>query len=448
MSKSKACISCCISIIFFINLCVIGCSSNVETNAISTVKVSEITGLFYETKEESGLTIPEKQYSGYVIVVGNTANEPVPSVSQEVIPYLNSIFLFDGISTNTTRPKLVLVSAAGYSNHEVYDIASLELSDAMVNGSELRNQNISKQNIGVINEVIGTPATTSHLDFFSAMKEGVKYLSGIEGNKLMIVMGSGLNDVGYLNFASSPDLINQDPKTTANWIVSDPNSGVSKETLLDYDVYFFGLGNTVQPQPALELEGVNSCNNLWEVYDELAWALGANNVFVEKTTYINSVSPETSYIVNPVLFYEDSPIDWNTGCDQRTVIDMHFTEGSLTFPPDSWIPEDKKAAIEALRPTADDINANDNIQVTIIGYSASTAKRLELDTSELTTKRAQTVYNILVNDLGVDPSKIVEVRGAGTGHFVDEFPNGVYDNSIAAMNRVVVVTGTVGQTND
>jgi outer membrane protein OmpA-like peptidoglycan-associated protein len=421
------------------------------------------TSYDYAIKEIAGLTVPadypEKGYVSAAIVAGNTANQPIPSITPSLEPYLNSALL--------SGKDIKLFSAAGRNHHERISLqGTLIKVDAQ--GNERRNkfamegrQDVKENeeneeneenigNIDIVNRSLNAPPKTGNLDFFGAMIEAAGALEqgSVEQNeesgtyqskKLLIIIGSGLNDVGVLNFASNPALINQDPNEVAESILAMSGAGVIETTLSGFDVVFSGLGSTALPQGGLQYQGEeNSRTNLRAIYQAIVERLGGRAIF-DNPDLSETGSVETKLLVNPTVFDLSVPLQWSgDGDSDGDEQEWHFTEDSVRFQPDLYEYSDIEVARENLKVIADNIISD--TQITILGYQAATSANIQRETSELTTARANAVRDVLINDLGVDPLQVIEVRGAGTGYFVDEFDeNGNWDANLAPLNRVVVI---------
>jgi outer membrane protein OmpA-like peptidoglycan-associated protein len=401
----------------------------------------------YPTKEVGGLTVPAEDYKAVVLVIGNTANQPVPEISNNIEPFLNAALMINGFFNDDGEFQgngFAIVSAAGSGSHETIVLNGEGLKAVKAGGNEKNNKKHASTDIDKIKSHMSASPSADSLDFLGGIKEAVHQVEGVEGDGkiLLVLIGSGLNDVGPLNFASYPDLINQDPSTIVSTILENPDTNLSNTTLEGFDVVLSGLGETVPPQPDLENEGTNSRENVRKIYEELVRGLGGNVLYTDKTATSSEkkTSVETSYTVTPTILNPASPLVWKSNAD---ITELHFTTESLNFNGDEATFVDPAAAASTLNAVVDEIKGEKNVKISIVGYTASTKANLNESENSLSTERANAVRDILVNNLGVDSSLIVEVRGAGTGHFANEFPygpGGDYDYAAAVQNRVVVVT--------
>lgn len=413
--------------------CLFGCgSSEVSSGGSGGTTGQNAKGMH----EVGGLVVPEKEYEAICVIVGNTANEPTPQINDAIAPYLNSAFLVESSGAKIDMSSFIFISAAGSSNHGSLPLDSSGLKAAKIDGNENNNAAAASENLQTISDAISVDPGTNHVDFFGALKEASRQLKNYSGDKLIIVIGSGINDAGDLNFALNTGLINQDPSSITQSILSDPSTNVSATTLEGCDVVWAGLGDTTLPQPELKSEGENSIDNLATIYRSLIEGMGGTVVMFDMSQTDNP-SIQTSYTVTPFVF-DDEPLVWE---DTGSNTEWHFTETSLAFNPDEATFVDAAAAKEALKSVAEEINASSASKITITGYQAATSARIFESTSDLTQARAQAVSDMLVNELGVSPSAIEAVIGGGTGSFVDEFDdNGNWSDELASLNRVVVIS--------
>ena len=414
-------------------VCLYGCgSSEVSSGSSGGASGQNTEGM----QEVGGLIVPEKEYEAVCVIVGNTANEPAPQINDAIAPYLNSAFLVESSGAKIDMSSFIFISAAGSSTHESLPLDSSGLKAAKIDGNENNNVTAASANFQTISEAISVDPGTNHVDFFGALKEASRRLKNYSGPKLIIMIGSGVNDAGDLNFALNTGLINQNPSDVTKSILSDSSTNVSSTTLENCDVVWAGLGDTTLPQPELKSEGENSIDNLAAIYKSLIEGMGGAVVMFDMSQTDNP-SIQTSYTVTPFVF-DDEPLVWE---DSGNSTEWHFTETSLAFNPDEATFVDAASAKEALKSVAEEINANSAAKITITGYQAATSAKIFESTSDLTRARAQAVSDMLVNELGVSPSAIEAVVGGGTGTFVDEFDDdGNWSDDLASFNRVVVIS--------
>ena len=410
-----------------------GCGSNGDNSSASSAASG---GGAVSVNDELGVPVSDKDYEAVCVIVGNTANEPAPQVNDSIEPFLNAAFVVDSSGAKVDMDSFMFISAAGSSTHDSLSIDSSMLKPVKRGGNEKNNANAASSNLQSISDAMSKDPGTNHVDFFGALKEASRRLKNYSGDKLIIVIGSGVNDAGDLNFASNTGLINEDPSVVTKSILSDSSTNVSSTTLENCDVVWAGLGDTALPQPELKSEGENSIDNLKNIYKSLIEGMGGTVIDFDMSQS-DRPSIETSYLVTPFVF-NDEPLVWESTGNST---EWHFTETNLAFNPDEATFVDASLAKETLRNVAEELSANSKAKVTITGYQAATSAKIIESTSELTRARAQAVSDMLVDELGVAPEQIEAVVGGGTGTFVDEFDdNGNWSNELASFNRVVVVS--------
>ncbi|MDR0501226.1 MAG: hypothetical protein LBG97_08325 [Coriobacteriales bacterium] len=409
-----------------ISILMSACDPNPDKVVYDSLKPS------YDSEKVAGVFVPadlanltNKQYSSVVIIVGNTANQPVPTISKNVAGYLAMAWMGENVKTT-------IISASGTKTHD--KIAVTIPKTINKSGNESRNQQAEVANINAINEAINVDPAKNHLDFFGAIKDAVALVRGESGDKLVVVIGSGLNDCGYLNFAANPDLVNDDAKEVAKDLVGEQTGvGVDATSLDGVDVILSGIGHGAAPQTdKLEPSGViNSLGNLENLYKTILEDMGANVVVDNSTEHHKPTSVDTSNVVTPMHLVMKGP-DPNGIGDDGVLI----SEKTLNFVPDTAEFKDYSATVQALTPIAETLK-NSKQKVQILGYQALPPGGSVTDLPE---NRAWAVRNLLVDALGVDPSQIVECRGDGAGKLANEYDeNGKWDTNLAQANRVVLV---------
>jgi outer membrane protein OmpA-like peptidoglycan-associated protein len=391
----------------------------------------------YTATTYAGVDVVSELYEGGIaFVIGNTANQPSPAVSDNVLPILNRAFITENKNSSLA---ITVVSASGHSEHALLESDNDEISvEGIVDGaSDNNNKRRAENNREAIKTLFATGPDQDHLDFLGAMKEAVIQLKGKAGRKLIVVIGSGLNDTGILNFASDPSLLDESPEKIVSSLLENTDAHVSENTFADCDIIFAGLGQTQLPQPVLEDEGTMSRNNLREIYKAVVTNLGGTVISIDDSPN-NGSAIETDHIVNPTIFDITEAIEY--GEDE-----WHFTaDESLGFNPKEATFLSKEKAIKRLEVVANKLHDDPSAKISIYGYQAqSGTKRPYPTTSQLSQARAEAVKKVLVSNLGVDEKQIVEVQGKGTGEFVDEYDaGGKWISSMAPQNRVVVIKVT------
>jgi outer membrane protein OmpA-like peptidoglycan-associated protein len=421
-----------IGAIFFVSSCW-GSSDEISNTTFGSVPIVEDHGLMTAVVENNS----KYEAYGYIaFVIGNTANEPIPSVGtsgSNLSAFTNSALF----SLWENHGYVKFFSAAGSEiEHGQILLDESEIKPISRDARAKTNTKNAEANYKILNTAFAVDPGVSHLDFVGAMKNAAEFLRGSGGesdHKLMVVIGSGLNDAGILNFAENPELINMPPQEITSKIMETE----SERTFSGIDVVFSGLGNTVSPQNSMESLGKkNSKENLRNIYKSLIESLGGNCLYMDESQSDSKESIETNYKVTPVDFgYDPDDVVWEVEEPIR------LTESLVSFVGDKAEFIDKKKAIETLDEyVAQKLKSDTNLKITITGYVARAGSEAKKYSGELDYKRAQAVQDVLVNDLGVDSKQISTVSGGGFGIFADESKaDGKYDEVAAKQNRVVVI---------
>jgi hypothetical protein len=389
----------------------------------------------YDTVEYGGLKIPAdmvegnvlvKEYQEVVLIIGNTANQPAPTISDNVAGYLTAAWLGGAKETR-------IISAAGSVEHKE---SVGEFGKRIgIDHNETRNQQAQKSDLADLEAFINVDPAKDHLDFVGAIKTATGYLRGKDGDKLLIVIGSGLNDFGHLNFAAYPETINEAPTDAVAHLVAS-GSGLSSTSLEGVDVVLSRIGCVSGEQRALEPDGdVDSKENLEKIYVAAVEALGGTVAYLDKTEpdpdHRDSVV--TSNTVSPTYFVPHVP----EGSKPEPLSEaLHLGESTLGFIPDTAKFQDHDATVLKLTDLAK-ILKETRQSIRILGYQAFPPGST---VGDLPDSRALAVQELLINDLGVDPAQIVEARGDGAGPFANEYDeNGKWSTELAQPNRVVVI---------
>jgi len=259
---------------------------------------------------------------------------------------------------------------------------------------------------------------TAEADVLAALSEAARITP--EGGTVVLI-DSGLQTTGQIRFqdagafGANPDEFVQYLQTRS-----------LMPRLTNRAVVLVGLGNTAEPQAALDPSQRSSVTSLWQT---VATAGGATCVQVVDTA-ASRTSVTTDVPVTPVTLPTVPPFQ---PCGETIL-----TDDMVGFLPDQAVFRDPAAARNTLQDLANVI-VNGRQQVELIGTTA-TAGPSEAGRVELSKRRAEAVKTVLV-ELGIAADRISTV-GAGTswpGRVNDIAPDGSLIPTAAAQNRAVVV---------
>ena len=374
------------------------------------------------SKEGADSSSTEK--SAVCFVVGGHAN------SQGL--NMNSPLVQDTVySTVRNYGFIGVVSVDG--NPEVIHAASYDIDDKFKSASPDRlDMDARSKATNIIVSMQNVIANDPEVDYLQSLHQAVRILTSLEGydSKQIIVLGTGLNTTGVLDFNNN--LISAEPDVVVELLKEKseiPNfSGIT--------VYWQQLSDVAAPQQALTSV---QRDKLQQIYAGIVEAGGGT--FVYNDIIANPVNESGAYpSVTPVELPEDTPIHFEPE-------ELESEEGDKAFE-EPWILGENKVefmgdqstylfpekAVENIRPIAEYLNQHESVKLLLIGSTAGDVTNEY--TLKLSQERADVVKNTLV-ELGVDASRIIAV-GMGSSdpwHVL----NAGYEGAAASGNRKCVL---------
>lgn len=328
------------------------------------------------------------------LILGNTQNTPYPAISGDVSAVIEATMLqHKGDDVIELIDSIKVISAV--KQPEVID-----LEESGVKLKEIGNNNSNavrsaKINISAIKEKLNAlPPSDNGANYFEAI---LKARDNVQEGSKIIVIGSGLSDSGDLNFSKSNILTNEKDRKD---VIDKIQKKYGSNYLADYDIEFFGLGDSLPPQEALSSKHKEIVRN---IYKETIRSLGGNASINTKT--LVGEAAKTDYVVGTT----------DTGCGD---IGLIFDDENLKFVSDQATFTDPLAAKNSLM-TIKNLwdKYSDTIQtIQIDGYIAHYQ-----GPDNLSQKRANLVKKSLV-DLGV-PTEKINSAGKGFGPYKSDTQN-------------------------
>ena len=368
----------------------------------------------------------EKSFSNISIVVGNTQNTPEPKLTKTAREYVRSSLAgqkqvdINIISTNPNNDK-----------------KSLSISE-----NDIKSDSVEKYLAKLNSKMSEIDSAISSLPNSA---DGSKYLEAItfarsrmssDENKgeegLIIVIGSGLSDGGYLNFADSNEtLSNGQLGSNIEKAIIDRN----RDQLKDTKIIWLGIGETRFPQTPL---GGTEFNNLKEIYKSLLKQLGCKEVYYLSDNDDSRESTKTEHIVKPV------------GVREVVITNNDYGEKSeLGFKENEWTFTDEMKARELVSSIVNSIKNDTEINVYIYGYAAfygscngnsrGESYSQTISYEALTENRAKAVEKLFL-EYGF-PKERIKSEGKGLGE-LNECVNGSLDFNLMEKNRIVNIITT------
>ena len=280
-------------------------------------------------------------------------------------------------------------------------------------------------------------AETGEVNTLKAITLAARALEDETGEKEIVIVDSGLQTTGYMNFTNG--LLGAEPEA----VVSALESMEALPDLTGTEVVWIGLGDTIAPQEELSERQKEQLKSIW---GEVLSAAGASNVtfdngFSTGVAYENvpqvttvKVEDETIDVAtkeaseNPVIEVAEEPID--------TII---LDSTRLQFVGDEAIFVDENEANTVLAEVAAELIDHPDNKVYVIGTTAGSESN-EF-TQSLSEARASTVRDSLIS-LGVPEEQIADVIGLASSdpwHEYDLDENGNMIEEIATRNRKTII---------
>lgn len=324
-----------------------------------------------------------------------------------------------GVVTVDGKPELV--SSASYEIPEQYKNASKEKlkTDARANATNL---------ITYMENQIANDAQVDYLEGLRMAARSLNSLSGYD-SKTIIVIGTGLSTQGTLNFSNN--LLSVDPQKVLELLEEKkeiPN-------LEGITVVWQQMGDVALPQEPLTQVQKKRLQEIWGGIVERGGGEFVYNEIMPNPVNENNKYPEVDAVALPT----DTPIVFDEAELNEKEADIFtepvmLTEEQVTFVPDKSDYLDEDMALKTIRPIADYLNRNMQVNILLTGCTAGDEDSEY--TMNLSKNRAEKVKESLVA-LGVAEERIITV-GAGSSD-PWHVPGVGYEGSLASSNRKVVL---------
>jgi outer membrane protein OmpA-like peptidoglycan-associated protein len=246
----------------------------------------------------------------------------------------------------------------------------------------------------VLDDVASAAPRSPESDLLGALQLAAGSIAEQPGPHQIVVVDSGLSTSGPLEF-TEPGMLDAEPQYVADRL-GDLHQ---LPDLHGTTVLFQGLGETAEPQAALDAAHRAHLTDIWTT---LARKAGAVTVAVEGPPAAPA-APATQPALAAVSTVTPTPE--MTCAGNRVTI----SGGRLDFPRDSDVFVDLHAAVEALRPLAEQMTTG-HLTAVVSGTSAAVGTPEGRD--KLSENRAQAVANVLLG-LGVVMTQL-HVQGLGS----------------------------------
>lgn len=378
-----------------------------------------------------------------------SGSDPAPAKGQEV--HLAAII---GSHGNAPLPNLGLIEDQVYNACFSYGSVTLVCDDGdpytIVIDIPAQDDNLSankykqianEQTKQILSAASQMQAKTDEVNTLKAIQLGARSLESVEAEsddveivRQMVVLDSCLSTTGALSF-SEHNLSNID---TAD-IVAQLQEIDEIPALDDVSVTVYTCGDTAgKKQKALPEASRKVLKGVWEAILEAGNAdVNMKDDLPLSSTYDEEAMPS----VTPVIVVQDivdihDTEDVDNAFAEGGVIS--FDEKNIAFRPGTAELADRDAAKRALTYVVEYMSDHPDFKVLVCGTTACWGGKDYC--MNLSNDRASTVCQLLINDFGIDSSR---VQAVGVGYSFDDFytydqtPDGELDDEIAPVNRSV-----------
>ena len=280
--------------------------------------------------------------------------------------------------------------------------------------------------------------TAPEVNTLKAVSIAARALEDSAGTKELLIVDSGLQTTGYINFVNGLlDAQSEDIVEALEQMQALPD-------LTGVRCMWVGLGETIAPQKALSERQRENLKEIWQsvLYAAGAEAVDFNGGYSTNTVYENApdvttVAVETESINVEKREAKESPTIEITG-SEKPIETIILDSTKLQFLGDQAVFADESKAQKTLEETARQLLAHPNNHVYVIGTTAGSADN-EF-TRQLSEARADTVKRKLAQ-MGVleDQMTAIGLGSSDPYHEYDLDENGNMIEEIAKKNRKTII---------
>jgi outer membrane protein OmpA-like peptidoglycan-associated protein len=312
--------------------------------------------------------------------------------------------------------------------------------------SEMMNRIQASISADLASQISSAQPNSPEVDLAAATTLAVRSLraNAVEGREnLLVFYASGISTTGLIDMTEIP-LCELDVEASVATLSANSDLDLS-----GIKVIWYCCGDVTDPQPALNAQEKSTLKSF---YQDWLLSLGAESV-----TFMDTLPPEGRYSFDQsvsvmetagtvsglqatIVSYEEIAEEDSQKVIEKALGDgniLSFDPTTIAFQPDSSELADPDAALVALGYVTDYMLANPTFQLLICGTTTSAGE--ETSSIAFSQKRADAVRDLLVNEAGIDASRI-HTLGCGYSsslYVPDRAADGSLDETIAPQNRSV-----------
>ena len=297
--------------------------------------------------------------------------------------------------------------------------------------SENRKKRTAEEYVEQLQEAYGGAVPSApEVNTLKAITMAARALTDSSGNKSLVIIDSGLQTTGYINFTNG--LLDAEPSA-----VIEALSGMQAiPDLTGVNVIWIGLGASIAPQEELSERQKANLKAIWE---GVLYAAGAESVVFDGG-YSTNTAYEGAPAVTTVPVETESVYVKTTKPAKSTPIETIVLDSTrLQFRGDLAVFVDEDQAERVLSDVAEELISHPNNHVYVIGTTAGSGGNTDY-TMKLSQDRADVVVASLIK-MGV-PADQMTAKGLGSTdpyHEWDLDSNGNMIEEIAKRNRKTII---------
>ena len=374
----------------------------------------------------------EKRDISTAVVVGVHSNSPVIALNSDSLrDTLYEVCYYHG--------KVTFVNVDG--DPQAFFSTKIPENDTLGLSDHKKNEIANNYLIQLETQLENAQADNPEVDTLEAIRIAAQSLKGTDGEKVMLIMDSGLQTTSYLNFTKG--YLNASPESIVQ-LLDEKNALVDLQGI---DVYWSLLGETSFPQESLSVNQKKELEDIWTAILKASGAKSINFMSDLPTAEAYEGLPDVSLVDAEEEFIEmtdqsekeDLSDDVKEKSTEAPVIARYKLDSTkLQFVGDKAEFVDVNSAKETIKDIANKLIEHPDAKIFVIGSTASGNDKDFLKL--LSSDRADAVKNLMI-EMGVNDDQVISFGLADEDpwHIDDQDESGYQIETFAAQNRKVVI---------